>query len=259
MTASPAAASSSRESCEGLLPRAHRCAAIRSALGKIVYWHHRIFERQRLEAVAIERVEDHLLLVLPGVLNPKLMRTGAFFASVLRREPRVRGAEVLDLGTGCGVCAVAAAPRARKVVALDINPVAVRCAQINALIAGFEEKIEVLLGDLFGPVRGRRFDLVLFNPPFLRGVPRDLADLAWRSTDVAERFAAGLDEHLAPEGSALVLLSTFGDAASFLAALTNAGFCIVLHAEREFFNERLSLFSVRRRSGEIACGSEAAS
>ena len=39
---------------------------------------------------------------------------------------------------------------------------------------------------------------------------------AWRSPDVAERFAAGLGEHLKPRGAALVVLSTFGDAQGFL-------------------------------------------
>ena len=254
MVSTPIASSSPESYAQRL--RGHRFAAVRSALGKVVHWHHRIFDRRRLEAVAIERIEDQPLLVLPGVLNPKLMRTGAFFASVVRRDLRVWGAEVLDLGTGSGVCAVVAARRARKVVAVDLNPAAVRCALINALVAGLEDKIEVLQGDLFAPVKDRRFDLVLFNPPFLRGVPRDLADLAWRSTDVAERFAAGLDAHLAPEGSALLLLSTFGDAAAFLAALVAAGFAITLDAEREFLNERLFLFAVRRPFDAVVCARE---
>ncbi len=61
---------------------------------------------------------------------------------------------------------------ARRVVAVDINPAAVRCAQINALLNQLEQRIEVRRGDLFAPVAGERFDLVLFNPPFLRGAPR---------------------------------------------------------------------------------------
>ena len=232
---------------EALLP-AQRFAAIRSVLGKIIHWHHLIFDRRRLEAVVVERIEDQPIVVLPGVLNPKLMRTGAFFASVLRRELRVCGANVLDLGTGSGVCAILAAQRARRVVAIDLNPAAVRCAQINAQIAGLEDRIEVLQGDLFAPVANRRFDLVLFNPPFVRRAPRDVADYAWCSLDVAERFAAGLEKHLAPFGVALLLLSTFGDAAAFIGPLAASGFSITLHAQREFINERLLLFRVQRET-----------
>ena len=48
------------------------------------------------------------------------------------------------------------------------------------------------------PLGGERFDLVLFNPPFLLGEPKDERDAAWRSNDAARRFAAGLGEHLEP-------------------------------------------------------------
>ena len=44
-----------------------------------------------------------------------------------------------------------------------------------------EHRIDVRHGDLFEPVAGERFDLVLFNPPFLLGAPQDERDAAWRS------------------------------------------------------------------------------
>ena len=63
------------------------------------------------------------------------------------------------------------------VTAVDINPDAVRCARINALQHHLETCIEVRQGDLFEPVQGERFDLVLFNPPFFRGQPRNTAQM----------------------------------------------------------------------------------
>ncbi len=235
------------ESCARTLVTPRRFAGIRSSLATVAYWRHRLLDRRRLEAAVLERIEGQPIVVLPGVLNPVLMRTGAFFASALEREPLVRDAEVLDLGTGSGVCAVIVARRAARVTAVDLSPAAVRCARINALLSGLESRIEVLQGDLFAPVGGRRFDLVLFNPPFLRGEPRDTADLAWRSTDVAERFAAELRAHLRPDGSALLLLSTFGDAGAFLRPLERSGFDATARSTRSFFNERLILFGVRPR------------
>ena len=86
-----------------------------------------------------------------------------------------------------------------------------------------EHKIEVRHGDLFAPVWQERFDLVLFNPPFLRGAARDDRDRAWRSSDVAERFAADLSAHLKPGGLALVLLSTFGDGFDLSSGISHAG------------------------------------
>lgn len=229
-----------------------RLAGARKRLGRLVASPHRRMYRRPLSRTVLEHVAGLPLVVLPGVLHPRLMRTGAFFASALRAMPLRADATVLDLGTGSGVCALAAAQRARRIVAVDLSRSAVRCATINALLNGLEDRIEVLHGDLFGPVAKQRFDLVLFNPPFLRGEPRDEPDLAWRSLDVPERFAAGLADHLTPCGSALLLLSTFGDASAFLRPLARQGFSISLRARRSYFNERLSLLEIRPSTGPRA-------
>jgi HemK-related putative methylase len=237
--------SSGMQTAEALLNPTHYGPA-RVAIGKAFYWHYRLFRRKRHDNVVLERIGDFPLLVLPGVLNPKIMRTGAFFASRLQTDLIEPGADVLDMGTGSGVCAIAAARHARRVVAVDINPAAVRCTQINALMNGHENKIEVAQGDLFAPVKGRCFDIVLFNPPFIRGAPGNDADRAWRSMDVAERFAAGLTEHLAPSGFALVLLSTYGDASEFVRQFHRWNFDISIVAQRAFVNEKLTLLKLRQ-------------
>jgi release factor glutamine methyltransferase len=192
----------------------------------------------------LERLHGMNILVTPSVLNPKLTRSGAFFASRLDAQLVPREADVLDMGTGSGVCAIAAARHARRVVAIDINGAAARCARMNALLNHLEQKIEVRHGDLFEPVAAERFDLILFNPPFLRGTPRNDRDRAWRSNDVVERFAANLANHLKPGGAALVLLSTFGDARSFLPEFRRHDLDIALCAERRFINERLAIFKL---------------
>jgi HemK-related putative methylase len=225
-------------------PRYGRSA--RRALGKVLYWRYRLFQQRRHDNnVVVERIGGSPLLVLPGVLNPRLMRSGAFFASQLSAWLLPAGGEILDMGTGSGVCAIAAARHARHVVAVDINPVAVRCAQINVLINSLEDTIEVLRGDLFAPVKGRRFDVVLFNPPFFRGTPRNDADRAWRSTDVVERFAMDLTAHLTPVGFALVLLSTHGVASEFVCEFQRCKFDMSVLAARAFINEQLFLLRVR--------------
>jgi HemK-related putative methylase len=214
---------------------------LRRALGRLLHWHYRLFQQQRHRGVVLERIEGSALLVAPGVLNPRLMRTGEFFAQQLGPELLPPDAEVLDMGSGSGVCAVFAARYARRVVAVDINPAAVRCTRINALLNQCEDRIEVLQGDLFAPLAGRRFDLVLFNPPFLHGAPQNDGDRAWRSTDVAQRFAGQLRNHLAPSGCALVLLSSYGGARAFIDQFLSYGFSMSVVAEREFVNERLAI------------------
>jgi methylase of polypeptide subunit release factors len=71
----------------------------------------------------------------------------------------------LDLGTGCGIQAVFAAPHSAQVTATDLNPRAAQFARMNAWLNG-AANIECLTGDTFEPVRNRTFDLIVANPPF---------------------------------------------------------------------------------------------
>jgi methylase of polypeptide subunit release factors len=72
----------------------------------------------------------------------------------------------LDLGTGCGLQALLAASHAKKVVAVDLNPRALWLTELNCRLNGITN-VECREGDLFEPVRGESFDLVVTNPPFV--------------------------------------------------------------------------------------------
>jgi release factor glutamine methyltransferase len=214
---------------------------------RVLGWWYRLFERHRWRRLVLERVAGRPILVLPEVFNPRLFRSGEFLARQLSLGDTAipLGAEVLDMGTGSGVGAVAAASRAKRVVAVDVNPEAVRCAQINALLNHVEDRVEVRQGDLFAPLDGQRFDVVLFNPPYYRGRPRDPLDAAWRSTDVVERFAAGLHRHLTSTGEALVVLSTDGDRAGYLETFRCHRLRPEVVVEHDLINEVLSIYRLR--------------
>lgn len=220
-------------------------------LGKAMALGYRLIGKDRYDNFRLERVHGTPFVVIPSVFNPKVPRTGEFLASHIDARLVQQDWAVLDMGTGSGVCAVFAARHARRVVAVDINEAAVRCADINARLNHLEHKIDVRQGDLFAPVQGDQFDLILFNPPFLRGTPTDDRDRAWRSSDVAERFVGGMRAHLRPGGSALVLLSTFGDGEHFLHAFHEQGLAVSVFAERRFVNERLTVFRVVPLESEI--------
>ncbi len=91
--------------------------------------------------------------------------------------PDVAGAAVLDVGTGSGILAIAAALLgAGRVVALDVDPVAVRVAEENARANGVEGRVRVRRGEVAGEPDAA-YDLVLAN--ITAGVLRELApDLA---------------------------------------------------------------------------------
>jgi methylase of polypeptide subunit release factors len=73
----------------------------------------------------------------------------------------------LDLGTGCGVQSLHLSTHAERVTATDLSERALRFAATTAALSGVDW--ELLRGDLAGPVAGRRFDLVVSNPPFVVG------------------------------------------------------------------------------------------
>jgi HemK-related putative methylase len=235
---------SSPESSAPQSLRIARVPLLGRMIGKAVALGYRLLGKDRYDDYRLERIDGASFLVIPSVFNPKLPRTGEFLASMLDAKTVRRDFSVLDMGTGSGVCAIFAAKYAARVVAVDINPAAVRCAGINVLLNHVERKIEVRHGDLFNAVPGEQFDLIVFNPPFLRGAPRDDRDRAWRSSDVAERFSAGLRDALKPAGFALVLLSSFGDARHFLERFYDAGLGISVLAERRFVNETLTVFKL---------------
>ena len=79
----------------------------------------------------------------------------------IRRPSRA----TLDLGTGNAIQALSCAAHSQHVVATDLNPRAVNFAEFTARLNGIEN-IESLLGDGFAPVAGRKFDLIVSNPPF---------------------------------------------------------------------------------------------
>ncbi len=197
------------------------------------------------DRLRVERYKGMDIVVLPGVFNGVRLRTGAFLAETLNASTLPPGARVLDLGTGSGIGALFAARRDASVVASDINPDAARCAQINALAHHLDQKIETRTGDLFAPVEGERFDLVLFNPPFYYGRPRNAGDAAWRSVDVFERFLQELPSHLAENGFALVVLSSDGDIGNLL--LSAKGLNVRPLRRRDLVNEILTVYEIRRK------------
>src|SRR2546423_4834218 len=86
-------------------------------------------------------------------------------ADIVEREPLARGARVLDLGSGSGVLAVAAARKMAEVTAVDVSRRAVTTTWLNARLNGVS--VRAARGDLFAPVRGERFALIVSNPPYL--------------------------------------------------------------------------------------------
>ncbi len=241
MTRSPSARASE-------LLETGRRRPVGSFVGRLLHRWARLRGHHRYDDWRFERWRDLHLVVVPTVSNPRLLRTGVFFADFIESRSIEPDTRVLDLGSGSGICALVAARRSLRVTAVDINPAAVRCLKANAYVNGLQDNIDARHGNLFAPVQRQRFDLVLFNPPFLLGEPRDSRDAAWRGAGLAETFSAELGEHLRPGGSALLLLSSWGDACPlFVDELARRGFTLAIAARRHHVNETVTILEVTAR------------
>lgn len=73
----------------------------------------------------------------------------------------------LDMGSGCGLLAILAAHRAKKVVGVDILSEAVEVGKTNAVLNQVDDRVEFFCGDMYHPVKGQNFDAIFSNVPFL--------------------------------------------------------------------------------------------
>jgi methylase of polypeptide subunit release factors len=120
------------------------------------------------------------------------------------REPVERA---LDLGTGNGYHALFAARHADHVTAVDINPRALRFAEFNAHLNGAD--IDFREGNLFQPVAGERFDLIVSNPPYVVSPENEITyrDAGLPGDSFSELIVREVPDHLAPGGYAEILIS----------------------------------------------------
>jgi len=154
------------------------------------------------------------LEVTPATLIPR-PETELLVELALDRLPA--GGSVVDLGTGSGAIALAIAKERpdATVVAVDVSAAALDVALRNARRLGLE-RVEFVQGDWFAPLNGRRFNLVISNPPYIEADDRHLGegDLRFEPAsalasgadglDDIRRIASGADAHLLPGGAVLI-------------------------------------------------------
>ncbi|MFC7304065.1 HemK2/MTQ2 family protein methyltransferase [Streptomyces monticola] len=168
------------------------------------------------------------LLTLPGVYAPQY--DTEFLMRALRREDIGEGDAVLDLGTGSGALAVAAARTGARVTAVDISWRAVLTARLNAFLS--RQQVTVRHGTLSAtePAPERAYDLVVSNPPYVPSpplTPRRAAARAWeggaRGRTVVDQVCDTASRVLRPGGVLLMVHSGLSGAQASIDRLQGQG------------------------------------
>jgi release factor glutamine methyltransferase len=171
------------------------------------------------------------MLYPPGVYRAQ--GDTELLSEVMLRGDHARGRDVLDVGTGSGALAVAAfRAGAASVTAVDLSRRSVLTAWVNGRLAG--ARVRVHRGDLFAPVRDRRFGLVLSNPPYVPAatpaLPRYRKARCWDAGPdgraLLDRVCAGVTDVLTPDGTVLVVHSAVCDAGTTVDALERVGLAV---------------------------------
>jgi ribosomal protein L3 glutamine methyltransferase len=132
-------------------------------------------------------------------------------------DDRLAVETVLDLCTGSGCLAILASrnfPNA-QIDAVDISKGAVEVAARNVGDYGLEDRVRLHSGDLFAPLKGKRYDLIISNPPYVdaegmaalprecRAEPKLAFDGGPDGLDIIRRILDEAADHLTPRGGLL--------------------------------------------------------
>jgi len=151
-----------------------------------------------------------------------------------------QGESVLDVCTGSGVLAIFSAYKgAGKVVALDINPDAVKTARENAVRHGLSSTIEVHLSDMFGALsREETFDVITANLPYRDKEASDPVEASMWDNGLSthRKFFQSVESHLNQNGRIYLSHANYGAVLEMKAMAAARGFKVQLIGEKPIEN-----------------------
>ena len=210
-----------------------------------LFSYHVVLSRKSIRTV---QAGGFRLTVRPTVFHPRFFVSSERFAEFIDGLD-LRGKRVLDVGTGTGILALAAARAgAENVVAADINPNASLNAEENARANGLGDRVAGLCSNLLAALAPRPlFDVILSSPPKHAGEPKNLADRGWKAGPAYRDVAALFDqarERLKPGGRIYVMVSSDSDLDLFGKLIDKAGFRAKLAHEYSILIESFIIYEL---------------
>ncbi len=153
-----------------------------------------------------------------------------------------KGDYVLDMGCGIGIQAILASRKAKKVLAVDINPQAIDTTKRNAE-KNKAENIKYRISNLFENIKEEeKFDLIIFNPPYLPSEEKDMQARAWAGgimgREIIDKFIEDAPKHLTDKGRIQLLVSSLNDVDEVLKTIQKKSLeAKVIASEKLWFEE----------------------
>ncbi len=160
------------------------------------------------------------------------------------------GQSVLEIGTGSGIVAMYASRLTDRITVTDINFDACLLAEKNFNDNNIKN-IEILFGNLFEPVKNRKFDVILFNTPYLPTEEDDVIDDTinyafdggLNGRKVIDLFLDEVKNHLNDGGIVQMIQSSLSGNQETLDRLDEMGFIAEIKASEHFFFEDITLIN----------------
>lgn len=123
--------------------------------------------------------------------------------------------KTLDLCTGSGIQGIVASNISDEVFCVEYNKKVAPITEFNILLNESESNTKVYIGDLYEPVKGEKFDLIISNPPFIP-TPQNIeypicGDGGENGLKIIKRIIEGFDSYLSDGGCAMIIGECIGN------------------------------------------------
>lgn len=183
--------------------------------------------------------------VLPGVFHPQFTISTKLLMQYVSTV-NVKQKSVLELGCGSGLISTLAAQKGARVTASDINPKAIKNAQLNAKQNGVE--FTTIVSDLFENIAQKQFDFIIINPPYYPKTPKNNEEEAWFCGENFEYFKKlfpQLKQYCSLNSAVIMILSEDCELEKIKEIAKESHLTFDLKLEKRVWGERNYIFQLK--------------